>query len=101
MKCVILESPYRVDRTRTYLQECIRDCLRRGEAPFASHQMYTDALDDDNVQDRTLGISAGFAWHDRADYVVVYEDLGVSPGMQEGIDHAQGRGLRVDRRRIR
>lgn len=101
MKCVILESPYRQDPDRVYLQECIRDCLRRGEAPFASHQMYTDALDDNNIKDRTLGISAGFAWHERADYTVVYEDLGISSGMQQGIEHAQSRGLRVDRRRIR
>lgn len=83
MKRVIIESPYAGDvaTNLAYLQECIRDSLRRGEAPFASHQMYTQALDDRDIDQRTLGITAGFAWRASADLVVFYEDLGWSPGM--------------------
>ena len=66
MKLIIIESPYKGDRERNarYLRACIRDCFRRVEAAFASHRMYTDALDDDVPEERTLGIEAGLAWRD-------------------------------------
>ena len=32
------------------------DCLKRGEAPFASHLLYTQALDDSDAAHRKLGI---------------------------------------------
>lgn len=101
MRLVIIESPYKGDRERNvrYLRACIRDCLRRGEAPFASHRMYTDALDDDIPEERALGIEAGLAWRDvrqpvwddedTRDYVLkhrqiehaFYTDLGHTQGM--------------------
>lgn len=47
---VIIESPYAgdVDANLTYLRACLRDCLLRGEAPFASHGLYAQpgVLDD-------------------------------------------------------
>jgi hypothetical protein len=90
MRRVILESPYAGDvaTNRAYLQRCIRDCLSRGEAPFASHQMYTDALDDSDPEQRKLGMLAGLRWLWCADAVVVYSDRGISPGMQWAIDQA-------------
>ena len=90
MKRVILESPYGgdVERNAAYLRECIRDCLKRGEAPFASHRMYTDALDDTIPYERDKGMIAGFAWHDVAEAVVVYIDHGISDGMKRGIANA-------------
>lgn len=64
VKLVIIESPYKgdVERNKLYLRACIRDCLSRGESPYASHRMLTDALDDDNPEERKLGIEAGLAW---------------------------------------
>ncbi len=46
MEAVILESPYggtpeEVERNVKYARACLRDCLLRGEAPFASHLLYT------------------------------------------------------------
>jgi hypothetical protein len=37
MKRVVVESPFRGDYAlnRAYLLMCLRDCLNRGEAPFA------------------------------------------------------------------
>lgn len=50
MILVIIESPYAgdVDRNLEYLRAAMRDCLKRGEAPFASHALYTQpgVLDD-------------------------------------------------------
>lgn len=61
---VIIESPYAgdVERNKKYLQRCIRFCLRNGESPYASHQMLTEALDDNDPIQRHAGIAAGFAW---------------------------------------
>lgn len=104
MKRVILESPYagNVARNLAYARECIKDCLFRGEAPIASHLLYTQPgiLDDKNAEERKLGIKAGHAWMDRADAVVVYIDRGISVGMEMGITEAQALKIPVEYRRL-
>jgi hypothetical protein len=89
MRLVIVESPYAgdVERNIRYARACIADCLRRGEAPFASHLLYTQegVLDDGQPEERELGIEAGLAWGARADATVVYEDRGITPGMSRGV----------------
>lgn len=93
MRLVVVESPYAgdVERNLRYLRACLADCLRRGEAPFASHALYTQpgVLDDIDPAQRMLGISAGFAWRYYAAATVVYTDLGFSRGMQAAIEHAE------------
>lgn len=90
MKRVILESPFagEVERNRAYLQQCIRDALKRGESPYASHQMLTAALDDGDPSQRELGIKAGSVWREAADSTVIYVDHGLSSGMRRGIQDA-------------
>lgn len=86
MKRVIIESPYAgdVERNLRYLRACMRDCLSRGEAPIASHALYTQpgVLDDNDPEQRALGINAGYAWWGVADYITIYVDLGMSEGMR-------------------
>lgn len=91
MRRVIIESPYAGDREKNlrYLQACIADCLKRGDAPFASHGLYPGALDDNIPEERQLGIEAGFTWRDAAHATIVYKDLGVTRGMLLGIEHAE------------
>jgi hypothetical protein len=93
MKKVILESPYAGDvaRNLTYARRALRDSLLRGEAPLASHLLYTQdgVLDDAVPSDRALGIKAGFAWHKHAESAVVYADYGLTPGMLKGIQIAR------------
>lgn len=92
MRRVILESPYAGDifKNTSYAKACIRDCLLRGEAPIASHLLYTQPgiLDDDVPGERKLGIDAGHAWLPVAEAVVFYVDLGVSSGMMIGLKRA-------------
>jgi len=99
MKRVIIESPYAgdVERNLQYLRACMRDCLLRGETPFASHGLYTQpgVLDDEIPVERELGIRAGFAWRTIAEMTVVYQDLGISRGMTYGIEHAHEIGHAV------
>jgi hypothetical protein len=102
MKRIILETPYAGDTEKylIYARECMRDCLYRGEAPMASHLLYTQCLDDTIKNERMLGINAGFVWRKSADYTVVYIDHGISRGMQLGIDHAKKINHEVKYRRL-
>lgn len=92
MRRVILESPYagNVEENVAYARACLRDSLKRGEAPIASHLLYTQpgVLDDDVPAERELGIQAGLSWGHEAEATVVYTDRGVSTGMHYGIARA-------------
>lgn len=91
MRRVIIESPYagNVELNQAqrflelrYLRACIRDSLLRGEAPFASHAIYTQPGVLDDPEQRRLGIEAGFAWWSAVDRIVFCTDLGWSKGMK-------------------
>lgn len=102
MKRVVLVSPWRGDhdRNRAYGLECLRDCLRRGEAPIAGHLLLTQVLDDNDPKDRVLGINAGQVWLPVADLVVAYADYGITDGMQRDIDTALNMGRDVVMRHL-
>lgn len=94
---IIMESPYAArdklsveDHVR-YGRLCLKDCLNRGEAPIASHLLYTQPgiLDDSDPDQRLLAIEAGLAWGRFATKTVVYIDLGISRGMLYGMDRAR------------
>lgn len=112
--CVILESPYagtsrnpivrwfqRQANVR-YARRCLRDSLMRGEAPIASHLLYTQpgVLRDDDPQQRQQGIDAGLAWRKVADKSVVYIDRGITAGMRYGVQVAHADKRRVEFRSI-
>lgn len=88
MKPVILETPYAGDVPLhlRYLRACMRHCLANGNAPFASHHLYTapGVLRDEVPGEREAGIEAGFAWRQLAVLTVFYTDLGWSSGMVRG-----------------
>lgn len=104
MRRVILESPFAgdVEANLTFVRACMRDCLLRGEAPFASHALYTQpgVLNDDVAAERAHGIDAGHAWLHGAQAVVVYTDRGKSRGMELGIARAEAFGLPVEYRSL-
>lgn len=104
MRLVIIESPYAgdVEANIKYARRCVRDSLSRGEAPIASHLLYTQpgVLDDDKPDERKWGIDAGLAWRAVAQASVVYTDRGVSSGMQYGIAAAERAGIPVEYRSI-
>ncbi len=104
MRLVILESPFAgdVDANVAYARSCVRDSLQRGEAPIASHLLYTQPgiLDDTIPAERRQGIDAGLAWRAVAQASVVYVDRGISPGMRYGISGALQAGIPVEFRSI-
>lgn len=108
MKRVIVESPFAgetqeiIDLNITYARACMKDCFERGEAPFASHLLYTQPgiLDDAIPSERTLGIDAGLLWGSLAEKTVVYTDRGISRGMQYGIENAKKANREIEYRTI-
>lgn len=101
---VILESPYagNVERNLNYARMCVRDSLYRGEAPIASHLLYTqEGILDDNIEsERSLGIDAGLAWKEVADKHVFYVDYGYSKGMLYAKEYATNNNIEIEERKI-
>jgi hypothetical protein len=108
MRRVIVESPFAaptpagIARNVRYVRACLRHSLLAGEAPFASHALYTlpGVLRDEVPEDRKRGMEAGWAWIAVADLTAVYTDLGVSAEMQAGIHLAEAQGRPVERRQL-
>ena len=112
MILVILESPFgkRLDGTTCsaaeiranirYARLAMADSFARGEAPFASHLIYPQILNDATPDERRAGIEAGLAWAVHATRAVVYADHGITPGMSVGINRHRERGIEVVARSI-
>lgn len=104
MRLVIIESPFAgdVDNNIEYARAAVADSLARGEAPIASHLLYTQPgiLDDTIPAERQMGIDAGLAWRAVVQASVVYTDLGISRGMEYGIAAAQDSEIPVEYRSI-
>jgi hypothetical protein len=107
MRRVIVESPYKgniIQRwlNRRYARACVRDCLLRGEAPFASHLLYTQRgiLKDEIATERKLGMTAGWEWGSHGDAYVFYTDRGFSGGMNAALNIAKANGYKVEYRSL-
>lgn len=102
MKLVTVESPFAsrkpdgtwdpegVEENLRYVRAAMRDCLKRDEAPYASHALYTQlgVLNDQIPEERALGINAGFAFNTRTEKSIFYIDRGFSSGMRQGLENA-------------
>lgn len=101
MVLTIIESPYAgdIERNVRYARACLADSLKHGEAPIASHLLYTQpgVLDDAIADQRALGIAAGLAWARVAERHVFYTDLGWSHGMKAAWCAGEWAKLRVRR----
>jgi hypothetical protein len=104
MPLVLIESPFAgdVDSNIKFARACMRDALIRGESPFAMHLLYTQAgiLNDDIPEDRNWCIEAGLAWGKHACKTVVYTNLGITPGMEIGIQRAIEEGREIEYREL-
>jgi hypothetical protein len=91
-----------VERNIKYARACIKDSLNRGEAPIASHLLYTQEgiLNDDLPGERAKGIKAGLAWLDVAHLHVFYIDYGMSKGMKAALQESTINGKAIELRRI-
>jgi hypothetical protein len=100
-KRVIIESPFQDKLSNlNYASRALLDSLLRGEAPYASHLLYPQVLDDASPEERKLGMEAGWEWMRAADLVAVYTDKGITDGMRGGIDRAKQLGLPIEYRSL-
>lgn len=103
---VIIESPlspsngHSFESNQDYARRCMLDSLKRGEAPYASHLLYTQMLDDFDDDERKLGMEAGFAWGRAAEKIAVYTDRGTSKGMLQGIELHKANNIPIEYRSI-
>ncbi len=94
---IIVESPFAADNEKVskiyaaYLDACLKDCLLNGHSPFAAHGLYTrpGVLDDNDPEQRALGINAGFYWREVANYTIFFTDFGWSKGMIAAKNHCE------------
>jgi hypothetical protein len=104
MPLVLIESPFAgdVETNIRFARACMRDSLERGESPFAMHLLYTQEgiLDDDIPKERDRGIEAGLAWGKQASKTVVYTNLGITEGMEKGIQRAKEEGREIEYREL-
>lgn len=104
MPLVIIESPYAgdVEENTAYARAAMRDSLNRGEAPIASHLLYTQPgiLRDELPDERQWGIDAGLAWRAVADLAAFYVDRGWSGGMLAAREVYEREGRKFEIRTI-
>lgn len=107
MKLVIIESPFfnknpkQQEYNVLYARECMKECLYNNEAPYLSHLLYTQILDDNILEERNFGIEAGFEFRKAIHTTIVYTDLGISSGMAWGIENAIKMGNTVEYRNLK
>jgi hypothetical protein len=107
MPLVIIESPFNgngdTETNIKFARACMREVLLNGEAPFASHLLYTQEgiLNDKIPGERALGIEAGLTWGKRASKTIVYTNLGITSGMEKGIQRAKDEGRVVEYRELK
>ena len=105
---VLVESPFSAktkeefERNKRYARLCLRDCFLRGEAPFASHLLYTQpgVLNDAVLEERQLGIDAGLMWGIKDEKSVFYSDFGFSRGMEYGLSNAKKSNRPIEYRNL-
>ncbi len=108
LRRVIIESPFAANNDEErgknidYARAAVRDSVLRGEAPLASHLLFTQPgiLRDEDRAERAIGMQAGFAWTPYAEAVAVYTDRGISSGMKAGMTRATGLGIPIEYRTL-
>lgn len=101
MRKAYICSPYRAKdsveyvRNITYAQELTRKALDAGLAPVTPHLYMTQCLDDDNYDERVLGLAAGMALLEGCDLVIAGVRHGISEGMSREIAAADAAGMDV------
>lgn len=117
IKLVIVESPYagNVEANLAYARQACRDCIDRGETPFASHLLFPQFLDDSDEGERHCGINRGLeigqAFYQARTrskvlptlftaQVAFYLDMGWSRGMEAALEFWTELGMRCEIRRI-
>lgn len=94
MKRIYVCSPYKgqtlneITENKQYAATLTRACLVSGNIPVTPHLYLTAALDDNNVQERQIGLNAGIELLKTCDEIIIGADKGISAGMRAEIEIA-------------
>lgn len=93
---VYICSPYAGDTVRNILaaQKYCRFAADKGYIPFASHLLYPQFLNDEDEQERKLGLFFGNVFMDKCDEVWIFGSS-YSAGMKAEYDCAVRKGYRI------
>ena len=83
-----------------YARSCMLDSIKRGEAPYVPHLLYTQVLEDNDPKAREYGTEAALVYLQLLKYLVVYTDFGISKGMRREIEFAEANGYLIEYRRL-
>lgn len=88
-------SPYRgnTERNIEYAKELTQLVLDNGYAPITPHLYLTQVLDEDDLEQRTLGMAAGTEILMQCRYILIGSRYGLSEGMMAEIKTAYEAGL--------
>lgn len=98
----IIETPFKSDdivlrnENILYTNLVSRVLMKQGTSPLFFHTLYTQHLDDDNKEERSLGLEMSFMHHSHVDKKIVAVDRGISQGMRLGIMDAQSKGIPIE-----
>ena len=89
-KFIYICSPYRgnIERNTEKARDHCREVMKEGHIPVAPHIYFTQFLDDDNPDERTMGIQTGLDILKACDEMWVYDVGLMSEGMKEEIRYA-------------
>ena len=98
MKLIFIASPYAgdIERNIEYAKQACRHVLDKGNAFFCPHLLYPQILDDNNPEERKLGIRLGKEVLTKCDELWAFGNH-ISSGMFEEIEYAKERGILVKR----
>jgi hypothetical protein len=98
MKLIYVASPYKGDIKKNieYAKEACRYVLKQGNAFFCPHLLYPQILDDNNPEERRLGINIGKELLAKCDELWAFGGH-ISHGMFEEIEFAKKIGIPVKR----
>lgn len=98
MKLIFVASPYAgdVEKNIEYAKEACRYVLNEGNAFFCPHLLYPQILDDNNLEERKLGINMGKEFLNKCDELWVF-GKDITNGMFEEIEFARNKGIPIRR----
>ncbi len=98
MKLIYVASPYKgdIEKNIEYAKEACRYVLNQGNAFFCPHLLYPQILDDNNPEERRLGINIGKEFLAKCDELWAFGGH-ISHGMFEEIEFARKIGISVKR----
>lgn len=99
MKIIYVASPYAgdIEKNTEFAKSACRFVMEQGHAFFCPHLLYPNILDEQNLDERQLGLDMGLAMLQSCDELWCFGDH-ISQGMMSEIEEAQR--LSIPTRRV-